>query len=217
MIIEDLLLPFQEGTKKTFLELCKTEVHSIKLLEKGKLPPNLTSVAGMIGITSPSIEGSVSIQFSEKTFLKVVNQMLGGHYTELSHEIDDGAAEFTNIIFGYAKNELNQKGMGIQMALPSLLTGKSIHYAGSGGSQSVQTIAYLTELGPFYHVIHINQKKEDVQPPHSKAPFNKNWGAEVLLEFVKASRKTLEIQFGTQIEVGSPFLKSANSLFSFDV
>jgi CheY-specific phosphatase CheX len=214
---DDLLTPFQEGTEKTLMDLCKTQILSVKVLERGKLPPNVTSVAGLIGITSPTLQGSVSIQFSTKVFLGIINLMLGTNYTELTPDIEDGAAEFTNIIFGYAKNELNKKGMGIQMALPSLLSGKTIHSAGSAGSQSIQTVAYLTDFGAFYQVFNINQKNEDVLPPSTKTEFHKNFGAEVLLEFVKAGRVTMETQFGTLIEIGTPFLKSTSGQFTFEV
>ncbi len=214
---DEILHEFQEGTQKTILDLCKTTIHSVKLLERGKTPPGISTVAGLIGITSPTLQGSVSMQFSKKVFLGIINRMLETDFTEMSSDIEDGAAEFTNIIFGGAKAELNKKGMGLQVALPSLLSGVNIQKAGSSGGQTVQTLAYLTEFGPFYQVFHINQKNEDVQPPSVTKVFNKNWGAEVLLEFVKAGRKTLETQFGTQIEIGAPFLKSPKNFFTFDV
>lgn len=81
-------------------------------------------VSGVIGIVSEAFNGSVVISFPEKTFLKIMSNMLGEEYTEISKDILDGAGEITNMIFGQAKVVLNEKGYGIKTAIPSVVSGK---------------------------------------------------------------------------------------------
>lgn len=106
-------------------------------------------ISGVIGITSDKFNGSVVISFPEQTFLKIMSRMLGEEFTTLTKEIADGAGEFTNIIFGQAKITLNDKGYGIKMAIPSVITGKNhiIHGITKG---PVVMIPFETDLGPFY-------------------------------------------------------------------
>lgn len=84
----------------------------------------VADISGKIVVESSTVKGSVAICFPEKTFLKIMSGMIGEEYNELKPEIIDGAGEITNMIFGQAKIILNEKGHNIQMALPTVVTGK---------------------------------------------------------------------------------------------
>jgi CheY-specific phosphatase CheX len=216
--LSQFLKPFEDSTRKTIQDLCSVKVNAVRPLPQGTWPKLETAVAGLIGITSPQIQGSMSIQFSREVFLAIFNRMLGESFTEISPELEDGAAELSNIIFGGAKVSLNEAGFGIQMALPTVLRGKNIHNAGATGNQTVQTMEFETECGSFFVVFQLNEKKADPSPPSTNASALKpSWSADVLLEFVRAVRKTLEVQFSADVQVGTPFLRSDANSFSFDV
>lgn len=106
-------------------------------------------VSGIIGIVCDAFNGSVIISFPEKTFLKVMSGMLGEEYTELNKEILDGAGEITNMIFGQAKIVLNEKGYGIKMALPSVVSGKG-HSMTTLAKGKVLVIPFTSDGGDFF-------------------------------------------------------------------
>ena len=211
---DPFLNAFIQATELTLQDLCRIPIRGHRRLKPGELSGKDISVAGLIGISSPAIQGSMSIQFPRSTFLDVMNGMLGEEMTELEPGMEDGAAELTNIIFGNAKVSLNENGFGIQMAIPTLLTGTSIQ---SVASTEAEGIEFKTDGESFYVVFDLKKKTTDVAPP-TQAPAKKaDWSSDMLLEFVRAVRKTLEVQFNTKIEIGSPFKKAAEKNFLFDV
>jgi CheY-specific phosphatase CheX len=211
---DPFLSAFIQATELTLQDLCKIPIRGHRRLKPGELLGKDISVAGLIGITSHTIQGSMSIQFPRSTFLDVMNGMLGEEMTELAPGMEDGAAELTNIIFGNAKVSLNENGFGIQMAIPTLLTGTSIQSVASGEAEGVE---FKTDGESFYVVFDLKKKTTDVAPPPASTPKKAEWSADMLLEFVRAVRKTLEVQFNTQIEIGNPFKKTAEKNFLFDV
>ena len=125
----------------------KSEAGAVEL--KGKNQNPVCVVSGVIGITADAFNGSVVIGFPKETFLGIMSRMLGEEYTSISKDIVDGAGELTNIIFGQAKAELNQKGYGIKMAIPSVVSGvgHEIHGVTKG---PVVVVPFKTDLGPFF-------------------------------------------------------------------
>ena len=115
-----------------------------------KKPGVLTSgdISGIIGVVSDTFNGSVIISFPEKTFLKIMSNMLGEEYTVINKDIVDGAGELTNIIFGQAKITLNEKGYGIQTAIPSVVSGKN-HMLSVQTRGPVVVVPFESSLGPF--------------------------------------------------------------------
>lgn len=118
-------------------------------LKKGAEKEYKYDVSGVIGIISPNFEGSVVIAFKEATFLKIISNMLGETYTELTSEIADGAGELTNMIFGQAKTVLNELGYGINMAIPTVISGRD-HSTNSLTSGPVIVVPFESSAGPFY-------------------------------------------------------------------
>lgn len=106
-------------------------------------------VSGVIGIVSDHFNGSVVISFPEKTFLKVISNMLGEEFTKIDKEIVDGAGELTNMIFGQAKIVLNEKGYGIKTAIPSVVSGKD-HSLSAFTKAPVVVVPFTTEHGKFF-------------------------------------------------------------------
>lgn len=105
-------------------------------------------ISGVIGLVSDHFSGTVVISFPEATYCKLLSKMLGEEFTELTPEIHDGAAELTNMIFGRAKVILNEKGYGIHMAIPSVISGKNHSIQNKSGGPRV-AIPYDSDFGKF--------------------------------------------------------------------
>lgn len=105
-------------------------------------------ISGVIDLASDNFSGYVIISFPAETFLKIMSRMLGENYTEMTKEIEDGASEITNIVFGQAKVALNEKGFGIRTAIPSVISGESLALQNPITGPRV-AIPFDTDVGPF--------------------------------------------------------------------
>lgn len=106
-------------------------------------------ISGIIGIVSDTFTGSVVISFPEKSFLKIISQMIGEEVQTLDKDVCDGAGEIINIIFGQAKISLNELGYGIRSAIPSVVTGKN-HSLSAQTKGPVIVIPFESNMGPFF-------------------------------------------------------------------
>lgn len=106
-------------------------------------------VSGVIGIVSDSFNGSVIISFPEKTFLSVMSGMLGEEYKEITKDILDGAGEITNMIFGQAKVTLNERGYGVKVALPQVISGRN-HSLSAMSKGPTVIIPFSSSAGDFF-------------------------------------------------------------------
>lgn len=114
--------PFIEGTVKTLDVQCQVAVAINKPVLKTKdteLP--VIDILGVIGITSKAFNGNIAICFPEKVFLFIMSQMLGEAYTEITKDLEDGAGEILNMIFGHAKRVLNENGHSFEKAIPAVV------------------------------------------------------------------------------------------------
>ena len=60
-------------------------------------------VSGIIGLTGDA-EGSLAVSFSTSCALKIVENMVGERYEELTDEVADAVGELTNMISGDARS-----------------------------------------------------------------------------------------------------------------
>ena len=126
--------PFVDGALITLKMQCSIEAKSGKPFIKGQGPEFDFDLAGIIGLTSQSFTGTIALLFPKSLFLAIINNMLGEQNTEITKEMEDGAAELLNIIFGHAKKVLNAEGHTIQKAIPTIIRGthlQSSHLTGS--------------------------------------------------------------------------------------
>lgn len=120
----DFINPFLSATMHVLEVQAQTKTVPGKPFLKTETNQLLGDISGVIGLVSESFNGTVTITFPELTFLSIASKMFGETQTTLNKENQDVAGELTNIIFGQAKIELNNKGYGIKTALPSVVTGK---------------------------------------------------------------------------------------------
>lgn len=145
----DFINPFLQATLKV-LDVqtnTKAEVEKIYLKQHGEKFSG--DISGVIGIVSETFTGSVVISFPEATFVQIMSRMFGEEIKAITKELEDGAAELTNIIFGQAKIILNEKGYGIKTALPSVITGKD-HSVASTIQGITVVVPFRSDAGKFF-------------------------------------------------------------------
>lgn len=141
---------FIKGAIHTLKVQCSIDVVSHKpyILNPGEHSKMGFEIAGLIGITSSDFQGSIAICFPEKTFLAIMGKMLGDQFTEINKDLEDGAGELMNIVYGTAKSVLNDQGYTLQKALPSVIRGQKIRmrHAGTG---TTLVLPFESDVGKF--------------------------------------------------------------------
>lgn len=149
--------PFIEGTVLVLNVQCSTEVTPLKPILKNSEDFKVqTDIAGIIGITSPTFTGSIAICFPEKVFLYLMSKMLGEDYQEITKDLEDGAGELLNMIFGHAKKILNTKGHSIEKALPTIVRAANLSVSHASSQSSIQ-LPFEGGAGTFF--MEINTEK----------------------------------------------------------
>ncbi len=146
----DIIKPFIDGTLKIFRDQCRFDAVAQAPYLKGTQTQNPFDIVAIIGMTSPSLKGSISLCFPKKIFLEVMNGMLNESFKEITRELEDGAAELLNIIYGDAKTFINSiDGQKIDMAIPTVVKGDGISssYFSKG---TVVVIPFVSKAGEFY-------------------------------------------------------------------
>lgn len=145
----NFLNPFIDGTIETLKLQCSVECSPGKPFKRQKDGSGKIDIAGVIGITSSVFSGSISLCFPATTFLGLMSNMLGEEYTEINTELEDGAGELLNIIFGFAKRVLNEKGYDLEKAIPTIVRGNSLTLKSLPGA-STFVLPFESTSGQFY-------------------------------------------------------------------
>lgn len=80
-------------------------------------------ISGIIAFIQESIEGTLAIRFKQDSILKLLSRVYGEELTALDNRVIGGIAEFSNVIHGIAKEDLNKQGYHYQMCLPVVIIG----------------------------------------------------------------------------------------------
>lgn len=143
--------PFVDSTMNTLKVQCSVTVTPQKIYLKDVDDPfsNLNiAIAGVIGLTSKAFNGSIAVCFPKETFLKVLSNMLGETYTDITKDVEDAAGELLNIIFGGAKVVLNDKGYGIEKAIPTIVRGTDLKVRHLSPNPTM-VLPFDSSAGPF--------------------------------------------------------------------
>lgn len=140
--------PFLNAAVNVLKVQASTEAKAGQAYRKSPSEKLSGDISGVIGLVSEAFSGAVVISFPQETFLKIMSRMLGETITTINKEIEDGAGELTNIIFGQAKIELNERGYGIKTAIPSVIAGKDHHVKSMTRGPRV-VIPFQTDVGGF--------------------------------------------------------------------
>ncbi|RZA03108.1 MAG: chemotaxis protein CheX, partial [Proteobacteria bacterium] len=115
-----------------------------------------TDIAGMIGITSPVFSGSIAICFPEAMFLLLMSRMLGEPCPEITKDMEDGAGEILNMIYGHAKKVLNEKGFSFEKAIPTVVRAADLKLSHMN-DQGTILLPFRAEEGTFHMEISVRQ------------------------------------------------------------
>ena len=114
-------------------------------------------ISGVVRVTTFETFYAVILSFPEGTFLKIISQMLGEVYTELNKDIQDGAAELLNIIYGQVRAQFKDSDTGTLSEIPFVVAGNQLTTLDfkTKGSVSIDagkmvTIPFETGLGSFF-------------------------------------------------------------------
>lgn len=110
----DYVEPFLQGVTK-LLSTMLGEGLSVSEAPPADLEPTLTSIVDLSGKAS----GQLALSFPATTARAVVAAMLGADEQSLDQEtVNDGAAEFANIVAGFAKARLAETPYHFQLSPP---------------------------------------------------------------------------------------------------
>jgi chemotaxis protein CheX len=140
--------PFVDGTTKTLKVQCNIDANHEKPYIKGSQPQPDYDIAAVIGLTSNAFNGTITLCFTQATFLNIMSSMLGEKYSQITSELEDGAAELLNIIFGQAKVALTEQGYTIEKAIPTVVRGAGLTTRVLA-SQPVIVLPFKTSAGQF--------------------------------------------------------------------
>jgi chemotaxis protein CheX len=144
----EFLKPFIEGTIETLSVQCSVPVKPGKPSVKGVDQVEFDiGIAGVINLTSEAFHGTILLAFGTQTFISIYNKMVGEDIKELNQEIQDGAAELLNIIYGHAKRILTAKDYKLDKAIPTVLMGEGMTVKHFGSSKAI-VIPFESEFGP---------------------------------------------------------------------
>ena len=141
--------PFIEGAVNTFRIQCATELVPEKMYVKGKTSKLKVGIAGVIGLTSKGFNGSIAICYPKEMFLKLMERMLGESFPDITSDLEDGAGELLNMIFGHAKTILNEQGHAIEKAIPTIVRGDQLEVRHLTQSTTL-VIPFTSDIGPIH-------------------------------------------------------------------
>jgi chemotaxis protein CheX len=152
MVDLNIVNPFITAAVETLKVQGGLPVEAGKPFIKGRVAQPSFAIAGTIGVVSDQFKGVVTICFEEPFYLKMMSNMLGEELTVLNDEIQDGAAEILNIIYGTAKATINSKGYNLQKAIPSVMRGTDLHTAQPGSVPTIVIPIRVAESGMQCHI-----------------------------------------------------------------
>jgi chemotaxis protein CheX len=141
--------PFVDATVKVLETMAFT---TPKLKKIGPWEKKLAAgqIVGIIGLSNENenLKGFMSLGFTESSICSIVSNMLGEEFTNICDETREAVGEIANMISGQARQGLSSKGIKLQAALPSVISGKDLVVDGSEQTPNVM-ISFETEAGPF--------------------------------------------------------------------
>jgi chemotaxis protein CheX len=141
--------PFIDGTVNVLAVQCKMKATHGKPFIKGSQAQPPFEIAASIGLACSAFTGSITLCFPKDVYLLLMSNMLGENFTAITDELQDGAAELLNMIFGSAKVALNPKGYNIQMAIPSVIRGENLRTTHLTRKQVI-VLPFITEKGELH-------------------------------------------------------------------
>ncbi|MFZ4404732.1 MAG: chemotaxis protein CheX [Pseudobdellovibrionaceae bacterium] len=136
LIDKSIIEYYVAGAIEVLGSTCSLKVTS----EKAKVNMSNDSygeICGLIGFSSGNNAMSILITFTKPCILYVVEKMLGETHATINKDIADAVGEISNMIHGFAKTKLNEKGYQVSMALPTVIYGENLNLSKLKGTVSI--------------------------------------------------------------------------------
>ena len=141
-----LINPFIDATLHVLETMASTRAMPGKpYLKKDKVARG--DVSGVIGLTG-DVKGTISVSFNEKCILSIVSLMFGEEIIKLNEEIQDAVGEITNMISGQARQKLEELGLSLNAAIPTVVMGKG-HSITHITNHQIIAVPFNTDKGTF--------------------------------------------------------------------
>ena len=115
--------PFLQATLNVLKTMAFVEINPGKpFLKKDHIA--FGDVTGIIGLTGGAT-GSLSVTFNFELIKLIMNNMLGEQVSEVTNDVRDAVGELTNMISGDARRLLQQEGLSLSAAIPTIVAGKN--------------------------------------------------------------------------------------------
>jgi chemotaxis protein CheX len=141
-----LLNPFVDATLYVLETMAFTKARAGEPYEKNNQSAqgDVSGVLGLMGHQS----GTISVSFSEQCILRIVSNMLGEECHEMDGEITDAVGEITNMIAGQARAKLDEIGISLTAAIPTVVLGKR-HAISHVTNHCIMAVPFSTANGDF--------------------------------------------------------------------
>jgi chemotaxis protein CheX len=148
--------PFIDAAKNVFETMVFTKLETQKPIIKNDALSrgDVSAVLGLSGElekngTKCTYKAMLVLSFPYETYFQVASAMLGETYTAYVSDIHDLGGEIVNMIMGNAKRDLKTMGYTSNMAIPSMIEGKSHSIKYPTGTHVV-LIPFNSAHGPIY-------------------------------------------------------------------
>ncbi len=81
-------------------------------------------VSGVIALVQDDLEGTMTLCLTFETMHDLLPRVIGPAISVTNEMTVDAVGEITNMIFGQIKTELNGRGHGLKLGIPSVVTGR---------------------------------------------------------------------------------------------
>ena len=145
-----LINPFIESTLEVLKVMCGVEPSKGDVfIQDNDSEEDFKSDASVIPMNSPAFKGSMAISFEKDCFIEIYEKLTGERALFITRNNCDAAAELCNQIFGNAKMKLNEKGLKIESAIPTVVFGENMQINHCADGPRL-TIEFSTEAGRFF-------------------------------------------------------------------
>lgn len=114
-------------------------------------------ISGIINVVQETVDGTLIVSFPKETIFFILEKLFRRPFTEMDRPVKEGVGEFTNIIYGVIKKNLNQAGFNFKMALPTVVLGLK-HVVTSAKGDETMIVPFSIEEKPFSVMLTIVKK-----------------------------------------------------------
>lgn len=102
------------------------------------------SISGMLGFAG-DVKGMLTIHCPQEVAFAITAALLGVDVDEIDDEVKDTIGEMSNMILGGVKDGFTEQGINIQLAVPTVLAGRSYRISGMDDALWTTVPFYLDE------------------------------------------------------------------------